>query len=136
MKKSGFIARVIVSLIIFSLVIPLLLGAQTDQDSNENQIEKSPAIICLALTNDETPSDGVITSSESSSETLSTTASPADHTSSPSEWKPRSQKSSAALFKSHLRARIVPPARAKRAISATTLLFRGFSHRFPAFNHN
>ncbi len=85
MKKSGFIARVIVSLIIFSLVIPLLLGAQTDQDSNENQIEKSPAITCLALTNDETPSDGVITPSESSSETLSTTASPADHTSSPSE---------------------------------------------------
>ncbi len=51
-------------------------------------------------------------------------------------WKPRSQKTSAALFKGHLRARIVPPARAKRAILVATPLFRGFSHRFPAFDHN
>jgi|GEM_PF-4606076 len=97
MKKSGFLVRAIVSLIIFSTLIPFLLGAQTDQDSNESQIEKSPVITSLALRDVENSPDnytaaGLTVSSgeattlpESTSESLGSSASSTDHTSSCSE---------------------------------------------------
>lgn len=97
MKKSGFIVRVIVSLIFFSLIIPFLLGARTDQDSNENRIEESTEITGPALRNVETSPDsyaaagftagsGEVTAlSESTSEIISTTAGSAADTSGPSE---------------------------------------------------
>ncbi len=97
MKKSGFLVRAIVSLIIFSTLIPFLLGAQTDQDSNESQIEKSPVTTSLALRDVETSPDnytaaGFTVSSgeattlpESTSESLGSSGSSTDHTSSCSE---------------------------------------------------